>query len=425
MGRLKEKGLKALVERPGRYADGDGLYFKTIGQGRAYWTYRFTIGGREHEKSLGPFPETTLDEARIKHAELRAQVLKGVDPVASMRAAKTGKPIPLRGVPTFGQMADQYVEAHEAEWKNRKHARQWRMTLTVHAAAIRSTPVDRVDTDAVLSVLKSIWTKTPETASRLRARIEIVLASAAVAGHIPKDRPNPARWEKWLALMLPNPKKVGPPRGEHAALPYEDVPALMARLAEVNTTAARALRFTILTCARSDETFGTPWDEIDFDNALWTIPAERMKMEREHMVPLSDAALDILREMRTARRNDHPYVFPGERPRRPLSHMGMSLVLKRMGIDATTHGFRTSFRTWCSEKARVGPEKARVEFDIAEHCLAHKVGNKASQSYNRTTLLDLRRPVLAAWADYVCPASNLTGKTTSNVEASAPEEVMA
>src|SRR5208337_4865837 len=289
MGKLNPKGLKGLIERPGRYGDGDGLYFKTIGKGRAYWTFRYTLNGKGRETSLGPFPEVSLEQARDKHLDLRKAVKDKIDPLA--KAAVAAK----AGMPTFGQCADAYIRAHEGSWKNRKHRQQWSQTLTSHAASIRDTPVDRVDANAVRRVLEPIWNATPETASRLRARIEAVLSSAQVAGHIDHDRPNPARWKGWLDQMLPNPKKVGERRGHHAAMPYADLPTFMARLKETPGTAAKALAFTVLTAARSGEVLNAAWDEIDFATATWTIPAERMKTKELHAVPLSDAAVAILK----------------------------------------------------------------------------------------------------------------------------------
>jgi integrase len=309
MGKLNPRGLKALLTRsPGRHADGDGLYFKTLGLGRAYWTFRYTVGGKGRETSLGPFPEVTLEEARIKHAELRAAVLKKIDPRAKGSAARPG------AKPTFGQCADAYIRAHQTGWRNAKHGRQWSQTLTTHAASIRDTPVDQVDANAVRRVLEPIWNTTPETASRLRARIEAVLASAQVAGHIDPDKPNPARWKGWLDHMLPNPRRLGE-RGHHPALPYADVPAFMTLLGETPGAASRALQFTILTVARSGETLGMTWDEVDFDAATWVVPASRMKMGKEHAVPLSEQAVAILRAQEPER-DKNPDIFAG-RPQRP------------------------------------------------------------------------------------------------------------
>jgi integrase len=402
MGKLNPKDLKALIERPGRYVDGDGLYFKTIGQGRAYWTYRFTAHGKGREMSLGPYPELTLEQARIKHKRLSADVDEGIDPVGRKHKAKTAAiASPGGGKPTFGAMADAYIGAHEASWRSGKHARQWSATLTSLPASFRDLPVDQITTEHVLAVLRPIWSVKPETASRIRARIEVILASAAVAGHIPPDRPNVAKWKNWLDLMLANPKKVGKPRGHHQALPYDQLPTLMKRLAEIDTTASRALRFTILTCARSGEVLNMTFDEVLFDDKVWRVPASRMKMSKSHDVPLSKAAVAILRAQEAQRNDRNPYVFAGVRPMRPLTHMSMSMCLRRLKIDATVHGFRSSFRDWAAD---IG-----VEFSVAEQCLAHSVGNAVTAAYLRSSMLERRRPVLADWSDFV------TGETDANV----------
>ena len=237
-------------------------------------------------------PEVSLAEARKKHAKQRAAVLDKLDPLASRRAARETSAT-NGAVPTFGQAAAAYVQAHEVSWRNPKHAAQWRMTLTKYCSAIRGMAVDRIDAKAVLRVLEPQWTRAPETASRLRARIEAVLSAAQTQGHIDPDRPNPARWKGWLDQMLPDPRKIGE-RGHHAAMPYADLPAFMARIADEHGPAASALGFIILTAARLGEALGATWDEIDFDNAIWSVPASRMKMGKPHAVPLSDAAIDIL-----------------------------------------------------------------------------------------------------------------------------------
>ena len=397
MGKLTARSLDGFAKRKGRYSDGDGLFLRVLDPGhRVYWTYRYMIGGKERETSLGAFPDIKLDEARVRHAELRADVLKKVDPRGDRRGAKGI--VAKAGVPTFGAMADKFIAAHEGGWKNCKHAQQWDATLRKYAAPLREMPVDQIETEHVLACLATIWNDKPETGSRVRGRIEVVLASAAVIGHIPKDRPNPARWHNWLDLMLANPKKVGKPRGNYKALPFKQVPALMAKLAEIETAASRALQFLILTATSTNETIGARWDEISFDDKVWSIPEPRMKMKKPHDVPLSDQALDLLR-IQHATRGDNPHVFPG-RPMRSLSDMTMAMIFRRLDVDATVHGCRTSFRTWCAEVDHTA-------FEVAESCLAHTVGNAASQAYNRTTMRERRRPVMNKWAEYICPASNI------------------
>ena len=388
-------GLKLLLKKPGRHADGGGLYFRTVGQGKAYFVFRYRLNGVERETSLGPYPELGLEEARVKHAEMRKLVkVDKIDPLAKRRAAKTTP----SGKPTFGAMADQHVETHEGSWRNPKHRRQWRMTLTEYCGPIRSKPVDEITTDDVLAVLRPIWNKIPESASRLRGRIEVVLDAARALKHIDENKANPARWKGHLDKLLPKPKKLS--RGHHAAMPYADLPEFMARLQEVDSLGSRALRFTILTACRTSEVLKMRLDgEIDFDKAVWTIPKERMKMQREHIVPLSEPALAILK-IQHAERGQNPHVFPG-RPQKPLSTMSMAMMLRRLGETATVHGFRSSFRDWAAETG--------VAFEVAEQCLAHATGSAVVAAYLRSSLTERRRPVMAAWGAFV------TGEAGDNV----------
>jgi integrase len=354
---------------------------------------------REHEASLGSAHKLDYAQARARHLELRKRVeVDGISPLAQKRAAKQAAANAL-SVPSFGVIADQYIASHEASWKNDKQAAQWRMTLGKLCSDIRDLPVDKVDAKEVLNVLSPIWTNTPETASRLRGRIEAVLASAQVAGFIDPDRPNPARWKGWLAQMLPDPKKLGE-RSNHASMPYPDVPAFFAKLKGAPGAAAKALAFAILTASRTSELIGMTFNEIDGvdgDKPTWVVPKERMKMAREHRVPLSDAAVAILRDM-TAKRSSskaglHPFVFPSTLPRKPLSNMALAMTMRRLSAgEFTVHGFRSSARSWMADHG--------VEFEVAEQCLAHAVGNAAAQAYLRTTMVKRRRPVMAAWADH-------------------------
>ena len=388
--KLTNASLRRLIEKPGRHSDGDGLYFRTLGLDRAYWVFRYRTGGKEREMSLGPYPELSLIEARAKHAAVRkAVVVDKTDPLAERRADKAQA---LKAsAPTFGECADAYLRSHEAAWGNPKHRNQWRMTLTRYCEAIRDTPVDQVDAKAVLRVIEPLWTTIPETASRLRARIEAVLSSAQVGGHIDPDRPNPARWKGWLDQMLPKPKKLGE-RGHHAAMPYADLPAFMARLAETPGAPARALAFAILTAARSGEVLNATWDEIDLATATWTVPASRMKMRKPHAVPLSDAAVAILKALEAAR-GASPYVFPGALPRRPLSAVSLNKRMDGLGAgEWTPHGMRSAFRSWAADQG--------VVFEVAESCLAH-TSNSVVEAYQRSNMLERRRPTMQSWADFL------------------------
>ena len=356
---------------------------------------RYRAARKEREISIGPFPELSLAEARIKHAAFRKIVVVDKrDPLADKRAAKaSASNASAAAKPTFGECADHHVAAHAASWRNPKNEQQWRMTLTTYCAPIRSTPVDKVDTEAVLSVLKPLWMRAPETASRLRGRIEAVLASAQVDGHIHQDRTNPARWRGWLDRKLPNPKKIGE-RGHYTALPYADLPDFMARLGREPGTVAKALAFIVLTAARSGEALGMTWDEVDLATATWTVPKERMKAGKAHVVPLSDQALAILRGQ-YATRGKNPHVFPSHLPRQALWSASLALVMRRLGTNATTHGMRASFRMWAADQG--------IAFEVAEQCLAHTVGSAVVQAYQRSSMLERRRPVMDAWASFVMP----------------------
>ena len=400
MQNLTATALKTLVKRTGRHGDGGGLYFRVIGKGRCYWTYRYRLNGVEREASLGPYPELSLDEARAKHAGLRKLVKTDkTDPLAKRHAAKTAFATPS-SVPTFGAMADDYVATHEGAWRNSKHRWQWTQTLTQHCGPIRDMPVDQIGTADVRVVLKPMWAKTPETASRLRGRIESVIDAARALGHIPEDKANPARWRGHLDKLLPKRAKLT--RGHHKALAYGDIPELVKRLrtTQADNIAALALEFLILTATRTGETLGARWKEVDLAAATWAIPGERMKTGEDFIVPLCDRATEILRTLE-AKRGENPFVFAG-RPMRGLSNMALAMLLRRMEIDATVHGCRTSFRTWASDVAH-------AEFEIAELCLSHRIGSAVSRAYNRTSMLERRRPLMQGWSDYA------TGKTADNV----------
>ena len=397
MTKITNLNLPALLKTPGRYRVGDGMFLKVLDEHRAYFVYRYRVDGREHEASLGSARKITLAEANNRHlAMLKAVRVDKRDPLADKRAAKASASNASAATkPTFGECADHHIAAHAASWRNPKNEQQWRMTLTTYCAPIRSTPVDKVDTEAVLSVLKPLWMRAPETASRLRGRIEAVLASAQVDGHIHSDRTNPARWRGWLDRKLPNPKKIGE-RGHYTALPYADLPEFMARLGRETGTVAKALAFIVLTAARSGEALGMTWEEVDLATATWTIPASRMKAGKAHVVPLSDQAISILRGQYETR-GKNPHVFPSHLPRQALWSASLALVLRRLGTNATTHGMRASFRMWAADQG--------IAFEVAEQCLAHAVGSAVVQAYQRSSMLERRRPVMDAWADFV------TGKT--------------
>lgn len=259
MGKLTKADLPALLKKPGRHADGAGLYFRTLGDDKAYWVFRYALpNGKEREMSLGPYPETTLAEARDRHAAERVKVrTHKIDPLAAKRAAKLASVDAVVATPTFGKIADDHLAAHQDSRKNDRHRRQWFVALTTYCAPIRDLSVNEVTTADVLKVLQPVWMRAPEIASRLRGRIEAVLDAAQALGHIDADRANPARWRGHLAKLLPNPDKIGE-RGHLPAMPYADLPAFMAKLKQADGSAAKALMFTILTASRTTETLGLP-----------------------------------------------------------------------------------------------------------------------------------------------------------------------
>jgi integrase len=384
LNKLSARAVETLA-KPGRHSDGGGLYLSISGEGRRRWVFMYMRCGKQREAGLGSAAKggVSLKAAREKAAEARALLKAGRDPLGEW-----SKP-DAKEAPTFGEAADAFFEAHAGGWRNDKHKAQWRMTLARYCEPIRETPVDAIDTEAVLSVLRPVWTRAPETASRLRGRIEAVLDAARARGHIARNEANPARWRGHLDKLLPKRAKLT--RGHYAAMPYADVPAFVASLRERPAIAARALEFCILTAARSGEALAARWDEMDLNEKVWTVPAARTKAAREHRVPLSERAAAILLEMEAARAGDH--VFPGQRSGRPLSRMGFEMLLRRIQSPYTTHGFRSSFRDWAGNETYFPRE-------LAEHALAHVVGDKAEQAYRRSDALMRRRELMDAWAAF-------------------------
>lgn len=331
-----------------------------------------------------------LTQARVARDEARRILQSGRNPIEERR--QTRRAAVKR--PTFGQIADALFEAKAPEWRNQKHREQWQQSLTAGAAALRNRPVDEIDTEAILGVLKPLWTVKPETASRLRGRIEAVLAAAKAQGH--RKGENPAAWRGHLSHLLPKRSKLK--RGHHAAMAYWDIPRLMTKLGSDPTVAARALRVCVLTATRSAEILGAQWSEVDFGAKIWTIPPTRMKGAREHRVPLANQVSSILEALLKMRTGD--FVFESPRGKRPLSHVAMAKVLGRYGIQgATVHGFRSSFRDWAGNETHFARE-------VAEAALAHLVGDKSEQAYRRSDALEKRRQLMAAWACHCMQESN-------------------
>jgi integrase len=380
----KLSAREAATKKPGRYGDGDGLYLVVGANGGRKWVFRFSWRGKVTEAGLGSADTVTLAEARAKAEEARKALAAGTNPIENRRKAASV----LAAKPTFGDVADELIEVKASEWRNEKHRAQWAMTLSRYCAPFRSRPVEEIDTEAVLAVLKPIWRRTPETASRLRGRIEMVLDAARARGHIPRNEANPARWRGHLDKLLP--KRTQLSRGHHRAMPYADVPAFMRALKGREGFATLALELCILTAARSGEIYGARWDEIDLESRVWTIPATRMKAGREHRIPLSEPAMVILERVGEAKLSE--LVFPG-RGGRPLSNMAMEMLLRRMSVNFTVHGFRSSFRDWAGNETDFSRE-------VAEAALAHVVGDKAEQAYRRGDALDKRRQLMDAWAKH-------------------------
>ncbi len=380
VNKLSARTVATLAKR-GRHSDGGGLYLVIEPSGSRRWAFLFRQNGRLREMGLGGAGAISLAKARELAADCRQTVALGGDPIAARKHV-------AGAIPTFGAFADSFIEAHEKAWRNDKHRAQWRMTLGTYAAPLRRKQVDAIATEDILAVLRPIWGEKPETASRLRGRVEQVLDAARAAGH--RSAENPARWRGHLDKLLPKRAKLT--RGHHAAMPYAAVPAFIARLREQPGAAALALEFVILTAARSGEALGAHWAEIDVGEKLWTVPKVRMKGNREHRVPLSDRALAVLAEARKMQTND--FAFPGLRRGRPLSGMAMEMLLRRMKVESVTvHGFRSSFRDWIGDKTSFPRE-------VAEAALAHAIGDETETAYRRSDALAKRRKLMDAWAAY-------------------------
>ncbi|WP_084705238.1 tyrosine-type recombinase/integrase [Beijerinckia mobilis] len=377
----------AALTAPGRHADGGNLYLVVSKGGAKKWSFMWSRNGRQREMGLGSALSVSLSRARERADQARRLLAEGIDPLESRVLARTVKD----ERPTFGEIAEGVLKKKGEESRNQKHASQWRSTLETYAGSLWNLPVEDVDTNSIVEVLQPIWLDKNETASRLRGRIEAVLDAAQAKGHRPRNEANPARWKGHLDKLLPKRKKLA--RGHHAAMPYADIPAFLKRLQTLEAVAARALEFTILTAARSGEVLGARWDEIDFEEQVWTVPAERMKAGREHRVPLCRQAIAIMKSLEPLRNGE--FVFPGQKQDKPLSNMAMEMVLRRMKVeDVTVHGFRSSFRDWAGNETEFPRE-------LAEAALAHVIGDKAEQAYRRSDALERRRALMNAWEVHI------------------------
>jgi integrase len=394
---------------PGRHTDGDGLHLHVRPNGVAAWVLRYRLHDRQRDYGLGSYPAIGLAEARALARDAKTLVAQGVDPATHRREAKAQAILEASAERSFRAIAEQMISAKKSQWKSEKHAAQWTSTLTQHIyPQIGDTPIAKVDTEALLRVLRPIWTKTPETASRLRGRIEAVLDFARARGW--RSGENPARWRGHLAEVLPAPRKVSPVT-HRPSLPWQQVPDFLTALGRHSGMAALSLKFAILTAARTGEVLGMKWREIDLEARIWTVPARRMKAGRLHRVPLSDGAIEILAKVLplapTGQKQKDALVFPGQRAGRPLSDMALSMLVRGMSLDGlgpnelprwrdaenrpvVPHGFRTSFRGWT--RAHGWPDH------LGELALAHVDKDKVRAAYARDDLLEERREMMVAWA---------------------------
>ncbi len=406
---LKVANLKG----PGYFADGGNLYLRIAPGGSCGWIFRFAIRepksnddgtiklcSRTRDMGLGAYPEISLKAARELAANYRVLVKQGIDPIEQRRTTRGSERVAKAKSKTFDECVREFIADHEAAWRNAKHRAQWASTLATYASPVfGKLPVATVDDGLVLRALKPIWTTKPETASRIRGRIEAVLDWARVHGY--RNGENPARWKGHLNHLLPARSKVRRVK-HHAAMPYDEVGPFMETLRQRSDGAALALQFVVLTAARTGEALGATWDEIDFAEKAWTVPAERMKAGNEHRVPLSPAAIAILKRLQETRTND--FVFAGVKQGRPLSEMALLMLLRRMErADVTVHGFRSTFRDWAAEHTNYPNH-------VVEKALAHSIPNAVEAAYRRGDLFDKRRRLMEAWADYCANAS--TGSVT-------------
>ena len=412
MPRLLSNALTPLAvknAKPGRHADGGGLQLLVKESGARSWVYRFMLKGKSRDVGLGTAGPSgvSLSAARDARDALRTKVKSGVDPLLerqqeASRALAATQAAQIAGM-TFKAAAEAYMGANEGSWRNDKHRQQWRSTLTSYVYPVMGDmPVADIRTAHVLSVIEPIWKAKPETASRVRGRIETVLDAAKARGY--REGENPARWRGHIAQILPARSHLT--RGHHKAMPYDAIPAFTAQLREREAMAALALEFVILTASRTSEALGATWAEVDLNKAIWTIPAARMKAGKEHRVPLSLRAVEILDAVKPLQKDN---LFPADKGGR-LSTMAMSMLLRRMKQDCTVHGFRSGFRDWAAECTGYAHE-------VCEMALAHVIGNKSEAAYRRGDMFEKRRRLMTDWAAY-CSKDQAAGATVTPIRQS-------
>lgn len=399
--KLSAKGVEKL-KAPGWHGDGGGLWLRVFNDGSKRWVFTWERNKRRREMGFGAVAEVSLAKARQKAEAALALLADGIDPLDARRDAERAaaeeaalEAAAMAGTPLFGTFAETYIDNHEEGWKNSKHRQQWRNTIKTHAASILLKPVDEITTDDIVDILRPIWRSTPETAGRLRGRIENILDAAKASKHIASPWENPARWRGNLIHLLPLRRKKSQVR-HHPAIPYDQMPAFVARLRRRPALAARALEVTILCATRTNETLQMTWSEIDFDEGVWTVPAERMKMGLEHRIPLPARANETLRSL--AKDSNCPpdgFVFAGQKMGKPLSQMSMTMVLRRMKLGHfTVHGMRSSFRDYIGDMTD-HPES------IVEQALAHQIGDETMRAYRRGDAFHKRRKLMRDWESYL------------------------
>jgi integrase len=378
------------AKQPGMYADGGGLYLRVAKGGSKQWIFRYVASGHLRDMGIGPCHTLTLAEARERATQARKLRLDGIDPIEHKKAQRAAAAAAEAKAMTFKQCAEGFIRDNEAEWTNSKHRREWRTTLETYVyPELGSLPVAAIDTPLILSIIKPLWERVPETASRVRGRIESVLGWATV--HHYRTGDNPARWKGLLEHALPARARVAKVQ-HHAALPYAQASSFMEKVSQDTRIGARCLEFITLTAARVGEAVEATWNEIDLETRVWTIPAGRMKADKEHKVPLSDAAVAILKDMLAIRHSD--YIFPGKRSAR---HVGANTLLRiakeAAGIDITTHGLRSTFRDWAAECTS-------FDNNVIEMALAHAIPSAVEAAYRRGDLFEKRRKLMDAWVGY-------------------------
>jgi integrase len=397
--RLSAVSLKKLAAQKGAHADGNGLYLRVNPDaGQCSWVLRYMLHGKARWMGIGAYPLISLADARARAADARRLLVDKLDPIAARKQKQTAAKLEAAKRVTFAECAARYIAAHEKEWRNAKHRQQWESTLKTYVYPIIGTlPVVAIDTALVKRVLDPIWNEKPETAKRLRGRVEAILDYATVAEY--RVGPNPARWRGHLSHMFAKPSMIRPVQ-HHAALPYTHIPDFMAELRKQEPMAARALEFLILTATRTGEVLGARWSEIRLTDKLWTIPAGRMKGGKEHVVPLSSRAVEILIALKAEGYDTSGYLFPGRNEKKPLSNMAFLMLMRRMGRhDLTAHGFRSTFRDWVGDRSA-------FDTQTIEFALAHGIGDKTQAAYRRGTALEKRRQLMAHWADYCASSAN-------------------